>query len=119
MEQRDVTQQSRGLGGGGEGCIYARTYTHPTHPSIAHPPSHIQQQAAQQAPKTTMAPAIKLYYFDFGGRAEPIRLALHVGGVPFEDVRITEEEFRTHKAGAFVSVLTEQLDGWVCRGCAC
>lgn len=48
-----------------------------------------------------MAPVIKLYYFDFGGRAEPIRLALHVGGVAFEDVRITEDEFRFHKAGAF------------------
>lgn len=46
------------------------------------------------------APAIKLIYFDFGGRAESIRLALHVGGVPFEDVRITEEEFRSYKAGA-------------------
>jgi len=34
-----------------------------------------------------------------GGRAEAIRLALHVGGVEFEDVRITEEDFRRTKAG--------------------
>jgi hypothetical protein len=46
------------------------------------------------------APAIKLIYFDFGGRAESIRLALHVGGVPFEDARITEAEFSSYKAGA-------------------
>ncbi len=37
--------------------------------------------------------------FCAGGRAEAIRLALHVGGVEFEDVRITEEEFRRTKAG--------------------
>jgi len=29
---------------------------------------------------------LKLTYFDFsGGRAEPARLALHLGGIPFED----------------------------------
>ena len=34
-----------------------------------------------------------------GGRAEAIRLALHVGGVPFDDVRITEKEFGKAKKG--------------------
>lgn len=43
--------------------------------------------------------SLKLVYFNFGGRAESIRLALHVGGVAFEDIRITEEEFRKEKAG--------------------
>lgn len=45
-----------------------------------------------------MPPHIQLIYFNFGGRAESIRLTLHVGGVAFDDVRITEEEFRSSKA---------------------
>ncbi|KAG3110488.1 hypothetical protein PI125_g9982 [Phytophthora idaei] len=38
-------------------------------------------------------PSIKLTYFNFGGRARPIRLAFYVGGVPFEDNRVSNEEF--------------------------
>jgi glutathione S-transferase len=44
-----------------------------------------------------MAP-LKLLYFDIAGRAEMIRLALHIGGVDFEDVRIGREEFAAGKA---------------------
>jgi prostaglandin-H2 D-isomerase / glutathione transferase len=37
---------------------------------------------------------LKLTYFDFdGGRGEPVRLALHIGGVPFEDVRISPKDW--------------------------
>jgi glutathione S-transferase len=37
----------------------------------------------------------KLTYFDIdGGRGEPIRLALHIGGIDFEDVRLKSPEFR-------------------------
>lgn len=37
---------------------------------------------------------LKLTYFDFsGGRAEPARLALHIGGIPFEDYRFAFGEF--------------------------
>jgi glutathione S-transferase len=39
-------------------------------------------------------PKLKLTYFNFhGGRGEPIRLALHLGGVAFEDFRFTFPEF--------------------------
>lgn len=37
---------------------------------------------------------LKLTYFDFpGGRAEPARLALHIGGIPFEDFRFASSAF--------------------------
>lgn len=39
-------------------------------------------------------PHLKLTYFDIrGGRGEPARLAMHIGGVAFEDDRITFQEF--------------------------
>ena len=37
---------------------------------------------------------LKLTYFDFsGGRAEPARLAMHIGGIPFEDHRFAFKDF--------------------------
>ena len=37
---------------------------------------------------------MKLTYFDFnGGRAEPARLAMHIGGIPFEDNRFAAKDF--------------------------
>ncbi len=37
---------------------------------------------------------LKLTYFDFsGGRAEPARLALHIGGISFEDYRFAPADF--------------------------
>ncbi len=37
---------------------------------------------------------LKLTYFDFsGGRAEPARLAMHIGGIPFEDHRFVPKDF--------------------------
>ncbi|GKZ01362.1 hypothetical protein MPSEU_001087200 [Mayamaea pseudoterrestris] len=37
--------------------------------------------------------SIKLTYFDFGGRAEPIRLALALSKIPFEDHRISRADW--------------------------
>lgn len=36
---------------------------------------------------------IALHYFDSPGRAEPVRLAFALGGVPFKDIRISIEEW--------------------------
>lgn len=44
---------------------------------------------------------LKLTYFDFsGGRAEPARLAFHIGGIPFEDYRFSRGEFEAVKNAA-------------------
>lgn len=40
-----------------------------------------------------MAPKITLTYFDFPGRAEPIRMALAMTGDEWEDKRLSFEEF--------------------------
>ena len=43
-------------------------------------------------------PKLVLAYFDFdGGRGEPARLALHAGGVPFEDRRIPGKDWPKHR----------------------
>lgn len=42
-------------------------------------------------------PELKLTYFDAPGRAEPIRVALRIAGLPFEDVRLKHPEFAEKK----------------------
>ncbi len=56
---------------------------------------------------------IKLKYFDFdGGRGEPVRIALHHGGIGFEDDRISFQEFmETRESARFNSVPTMDIDG--------
>ncbi|MEY4883624.1 MAG: hypothetical protein RIS34_1478 [Pseudomonadota bacterium] len=58
-------------------------------------------------------PQLKLNYFDtHGGRAEPIRLALAVGGIAFEDHRFTFPEFaEVRKTVPFGQVPTLHVDG--------
>jgi glutathione S-transferase len=58
-------------------------------------------------------PQLKLTYFDFhGGRGEPARLAMAIGGVPFEDYRFTFPDFpEVRKATPFGQVPTLQVDG--------
>ncbi|CAK4083826.1 unnamed protein product [Aphanomyces euteiches] len=42
-------------------------------------------------------PSLKLTYFDMAGRAETVRLALAIGGVPFQDERWTHAQFAAMK----------------------
>lgn len=56
---------------------------------------------------------LKLTYFDIhGGRAEPARLALYIGGIAFEDDRISFREFGAKRASyPFKRVPLLQIDG--------
>jgi glutathione S-transferase len=56
---------------------------------------------------------LKLTYFDMhGGRAEPARLAMHLGGIAFEDHRFSFPEFAdVRKATPFGQVPTLHVDG--------
>ncbi len=58
-------------------------------------------------------PQLKLSYFDMhGGRAEPIRLALAIGGVAFEDHRFAFPEFaEVRKTVPFGQVPVLHVDG--------
>ncbi len=68
------------------------------------------------APKT---PALKLSYFDFhGGRGEPARLALSIGGVPFEDDRVAPPNWPAMKASTpFGQLPVLEVDGVVISQC--
>ncbi|MBT9491940.1 MAG: glutathione S-transferase family protein [Paucibacter sp.] len=56
---------------------------------------------------------LKLTYFDFhGGRAEPARLAFHIGGIAFEDHRFGFPEFEeVRKTTPLGQVPTLHVDG--------
>lgn len=48
----------------------------------------------QNQPREYLMSKLKLTYFDIqGGRAEPARLAMHIGGISFEDYRFPFEQF--------------------------
>jgi glutathione S-transferase len=56
---------------------------------------------------------LKLTYFDFhGGRGEPARLALSIGGIPFEDDRVAPSNWPSRKADTpFGALPVLEVDG--------
>jgi len=56
---------------------------------------------------------LKLTYFDIrGGRGEPARLAMHVGGIAFEDDRITFRQFGERRSNfPFARIPLLEIDG--------
>jgi prostaglandin-H2 D-isomerase / glutathione transferase len=65
--------------------------------------------------KETNMTKLKLSYFDFdGGRGEPARLALHIGGIPFEDDRISPKDWPQFRDRTpFQALPTLEVDGKV------
>mmetsp|Transcript_6536 Transcript_6536/g.13962 ORF Transcript_6536/g.13962 Transcript_6536/m.13962 type:complete len:207 (-) Transcript_6536:189-809(-) len=62
----------------------------------------------------TTTPKLKLTYFGFKGRGEPIRLALAIGGVEFEDERIGPAGFMERKSTLpFGSLPVLEVDGMI------
>lgn len=59
-------------------------------------PPQAQHMAAAAAGETL--PKLKLTYFDIKARAEPTRLALHIAGIPFEDVRLSHDAWKANSA---------------------
>lgn len=59
-------------------------------------------------------PTLKLTYFPFPGRAEPVRLALFIGEIDFEDERISGEELERRRSSLpFNQLPVLQVDGEV------
>jgi prostaglandin-H2 D-isomerase / glutathione transferase len=59
-------------------------------------------------------PKLKLTYFDAPGRAEPLRVALHIAGLAFEDERLGYPQFGERKAQGSLplgSVPVLEVDG--------
>jgi glutathione S-transferase len=56
---------------------------------------------------------LKLTYFDFhGGRGEPARLALSIGGIAFEDDRVKPADWASHKSDTpFGALPVLEVDG--------
>lgn len=58
----------------------------------------------------------KLYYWNIPGRAEAIRLAFHIGDIPFEDHHVTPKSWKEQKTkllqtNAFVNLPLLEVDG--------
>lgn len=51
-----------------------------------------------------MAPKLTLTYFNFAALGEPVRLALAMSGQPWEDKRISKEEFMAMKPSEFLGI---------------
>src|SRR5438552_10509416 len=59
---------------------------------------------------------LKLTYFDFdGGRGEPARLALHIGGIAFEDHRISGKDWPGFRRSEEHTSELQSPDHLVCR----
>ena len=58
-------------------------------------------------------PKLKLTYFDFhGGRGEPARLALSMGGIPFDDDRVAPSDWTARKPDTpFGALPVLEVDG--------
>jgi glutathione S-transferase len=58
---------------------------------------------------------ITLVYFDIPAKAEPIRLALYIRGIPFNDLRVNGTEWQTMKSkyGEYAQIPVMEVDGQI------
>ncbi|GMF15172.1 unnamed protein product [Phytophthora lilii] len=80
-----------------------------THEKVANHPKVKEWYTLQHK-----APKLKLTYMPHPGRGEPIRLAFFIGGIEFEDERITREELANRKPSLLFNQLPVlEVDGEV------
>lgn len=54
-------------------------------------------------------PKFVLHYFDARGRGEPARLLFAVAGIPFQDRRVSQEEWPAIKPSMFTACFVERF----------
>lgn len=54
-------------------------------------------------------PKFVLHYFDARGRGEPARLLFAVAGIPFQDRRVSQEEWPAIKPSMFIACFVERF----------
>ncbi|DBA02507.1 TPA: hypothetical protein N0F65_010979, partial [Lagenidium giganteum] len=76
-------------------CVNLAPYNRATWRSQSNFPSLTRSKPSQANASIIMStyPKLKVIYFPMAGRAEAIRLALHIGGIPFEDQRVPFPDF--------------------------
>ncbi len=75
--------------------------------------SLVYPKMGKPSDEAALMPKLKLTYFDFhGGRGEPARLALSIGGIPFEDDRVAPSDWPARKADTpFGALPVLEVDG--------
>lgn len=59
--------------------------------------------------QTADMPKFVLHYFDARGRGEPARLLFAVAGIPFQDRRVSQEEWPAIKPSMFIACFVERF----------
>lgn len=57
-----------------------------------------------------MAPKYKLTYFDFSGLGEPIRFIFHYANIPFEDNRVSNDDWPKLKPSKLFIIITNCIE---------
>ena len=90
-EEREEAERKGGSGQGGSTSKENSSRTSGGSLPVCNSATALASWLISPAVRPAATPTIALHYFDIQGPAEPARLALVVGGVPFEDVRYDRE----------------------------
>lgn len=90
-------------------------------------PKNVMSPAKEAATRTADKVEYKLRYFEIRGLGEPIRLMFHYANVPFEDIRVTQQEWSSVKPSNMFEIVShcvvhnftfsfcQQLESGSCR----